>query len=154
MVRTPAEAALIGDHDGLTVVSRDIAGFAERERVIPPVASTEPAPPSYVVEVDSGRIEPLSGVIVVGRAPTASKVSSGAVPRLIVIPDNPDMSRTHVRVALEGDTVVVTDLNSRNGTTVRMPGAAPQLLRAGEATPVLDGTVIDLGGTTLAVRSR
>ncbi|MDO8337381.1 MAG: FHA domain-containing protein [Microcella sp.] len=155
LVRTPAEAALIGDHDGLTVVGRDIPGFAERERVIPPSAAPPPAPaPGYVIEVDSGLIEPLAGPVIVGRAPTASKVSSGAVPRLVVISDNPDISRTHVRIALEGDTVVVTDLHSRNGTTVRMPGKPPQLLRAGEATPVLDGTVIDLGGTTLAVRSR
>lgn len=155
LVRTPAEAALIGDHDGLTVVGRDIPGFAERERVAPPSAAPAPATtPRYVIEVDSDRVEPLTGPVILGRAPTASKVSSGAVPRLVVIPDNPDLSRTHVRVALEGDTVVVTDLHSRNGTTVRMPGKPPQLLRAGEATPVLDGTVIDLGGTTLAVRSR
>ena len=155
LVRTPAEAALIGDHDGLTVVGRDIPGFAERERVVPPPAAPTPAAaPGYVLEVDSGRLEPLTGPVIVGRAPTASKVSSGAVPRLVVIADNPDISRTHVRIALEGDTVVVTDLHSRNGTTVRMPGKPPQLLRAGEATPVLDGTVIDLGGTTLAVRSR
>ncbi|KRF30824.1 FHA domain-containing protein [Yonghaparkia sp. Soil809] len=154
VVRTPAEAALVGDHDGLTVVGREIPGFAERERVIPPPAAAAAAAPRYVVEVDSGQIEPLTGPVVVGRAPIAAKVSSGAVPRLVVIPDNPDISRTHVRIALEGDTVVVTDLHSRNGTTLRMPGKPPQLLRAGEATPVLEGTVIDLGGTTLAVRSR
>lgn len=155
LVRTPAEAALIGDHDGLTVVGRDIPGFAERDRVVPPAAAPTPAAaPGYMIEVDSGRLEPLTGPVIVGRAPAASKVSSGAVPRLVVIADNPDISRTHVRIALEGDTVVVTDLHSRNGTTVRMPGKPPQLLRAGEATPVLDGTVIDLGGTTLAVRSR
>ena len=41
-----------------------------------------------------------------------------------------DISRTHARVALEGGTVVVTDLHSRNGTLVALPGKEPQKLRA------------------------
>jgi hypothetical protein len=57
-----------------------------------------------------------------------------------------------VQVAVEGGTVVVTDLHSRNGTMVQLPGKAPQQLRAGEPTPVTVGTVIDLGdGATLTV---
>ena len=42
--------------------------------------------------------------------------------------------------------MVVTDLHSRNGTHVVAPGKAPVKLRAGEPTPVLAGTVVDLGG--------
>jgi hypothetical protein len=56
-----------------------------------------------------------------------------------------------VHVALEGDTVVVTDLRSRNGTSVVLPGKSPQLLRADEPTPVIPGTVIDLGESKLRV---
>ena len=154
IVRSVAEAELIGDHDGLTVVGASIPGFAERARPAAVEAPAAPAAPRFVVETDQGVVEPLAPAVIVGRSPSASQVASGAVPRLIVIRDNPDISRTHVRIALEGDTVVVTDLHSRNGTSVRLPGKPPQLLRAGEATAVLDGTVVDLGGTTLTVRSR
>jgi pSer/pThr/pTyr-binding forkhead associated (FHA) protein len=73
------------------------------------------------------------------------------MPRLVTIEGDPDVSRSHVRVALEGDTVVVTDLRSRNGTSVVLPGKPPQLLRADEATPVIPGTVIDLGESKLRV---
>jgi hypothetical protein len=58
-----------------------------------------------------------------------------------------------VQFAIEGDTVVVTDLHSRNGTMIVLPGKSPQKLRAGEPTSVIPGTVVDLGsGVTLTVR--
>ena len=73
--------------------------------------------------------------------------------RLITIVDDPDISRTHLRVAVEGDAVVVTDLGSKNGSIITLPGAAPRKLRASEPTVVLPGTLIDLGGgTTFTVR--
>jgi pSer/pThr/pTyr-binding forkhead associated (FHA) protein len=66
---------------------------------------------------------------------------------------NQDISRTHAQIAFEGGTVVVTDLHSSNGTFVAVPGRSPQKLRAGEPTPVVVDTVIDLGdGATLTVR--
>ncbi len=94
-----------------------------------------------------GTIEQIGHEVVLGRAPSVSQVSGGRIPRLITIgAGDPDISRNHVRLAVEGDTVVVTDLHSRNGTHVVAPGKAPVKLRAGEPTPVLAGTVVDLGG--------
>ena len=53
---------------------------------------------------------------------------------------------------MEGETVVVTDLHSRNGTVIVLPGKPPQKLRGGESTSVIVGTVVDLGGgVTLSV---
>jgi len=47
----------------------------------------------------------------------------------------------------------VTDLGSKNGSIITLPGAAPRKLRASEPTVVLPGTLIDLGGgTTFTVR--
>ncbi|TFB92682.1 FHA domain-containing protein [Cryobacterium sp. HLT2-28] len=63
-----------------------------------------------------------------------------------------DISRNHVRITVEGETVVVTDLHSRNGTVIVLPGKPPQKLRGGESTSVIVGTVVDLGGgVTLSV---
>ena len=94
-----------------------------------------------------GALEPIGHELVLGRAPSVSKVSGGRLPRLVTIGyGDPDISRSHVRLALEGGTVVITDLHSRNGTLVVAPGKPPVKLRAGEPTPVLIGTVVDLGG--------
>ncbi|WP_448810354.1 FHA domain-containing protein [Agromyces bauzanensis] len=150
---TPAPL-LDGDHDGLTVASIDLRRLrAERaaratETPAPGVAVDGASRPGAVtLRMPDGAIEPLGHEVVLGRAPSVSQVSGARLPRLITIgAGDPDISRSHVRIAVEGDTVVVTDLHSRNGTHVVAPGKPPVKLRAGEPTPVLAGTVVDLGG--------
>src|SRR5690606_29858142 len=113
------------------------------------------AGPRHWLELSTGGREELEGAVIVGRAPSATRVSAGNIPRLVTMnTPNQDISRTHAQIALEGETVVVTDLHSSNGTFVIVPGRPPQKLRAGEPTPVVVGTVIDLGdGATLTVRA-
>lgn len=138
---------LAGDHDGLTVMSVDIAkvraarGKAPKSKAPAPVAA-----PVYTLRLSTGGSETLDGIALIGRSPSVSKVSGGRMPKLIAIPGEQDISRNHVQFALEGDTVVVTDLHSRNGTSIVLPGKSPQLLRQGEPTAVLVDTVVDLGG--------
>jgi hypothetical protein len=150
----PNAAEEIGDR---TIVVEDIAALraqrrAERGRA--PAAQAPPAAVRFSVELPSGELELLDQSIIVGRAPSASRVSGSAVPRLVtVITPNQDISRSHAQIAVEGDTVVVTDLHSMNGTLITVPGRNPQRLRDGEPTTVITGTVIDLGdGATLVVR--
>lgn len=150
---TPAAPAeLEGDHDGLTVAGIDLQRLRAQRAARP--ATATPTPPSGVtvspsasLRMPDGSLEPIGHEVVLGRAPSVSQVSGGRIPRLITIgAGDPDISRNHLRVAVEGDTVVVTDLHSRNGTHVVAPGKPPVKLRAGEPTPVLTGTVMDLGG--------
>jgi hypothetical protein len=160
VVETPVDDAPApepaGDHDGHTVLTSDIAKLrAERKAKRGAVTQTPAAPPASRVflALSSGTREPLTQPILVGRSPSVSQVSGGQMPRLLTVgtPDQ-DISRTHVRFVLEGGTVVVTDLHSRNGTLVVLPGKEPQKLRAGEPTSVITGTVVDLGGgVTLTV---
>ena len=142
----PAEPAG-GDHDGHTVLTSDIAKLRGRRKPkSAEVASAAPAPTVSLVLADGSR-EPLTQPILVGRSPSVSQVSGGKMPKLITVGGaDQDISRSHVRFVLEGGTVVVTDLHSRNGTTIAMPGKEPQKLRAGEPTSVIVGTVVDLGG--------
>jgi FHA domain len=151
-----AAPALDGDHDGLTVASIDLrrlraeraARSAEETPAsgLPAVVDAPPGPAASL-RMPDGALEPIGHDVVLGRAPSVSQVSGGRLPRLITIGvGDPDISRSHVRVAVEGDTVVITDLHSRNGTHVVAPGKPPVKLRAGEPTPVLAGTVVDLGG--------
>ncbi|MFF9562839.1 FHA domain-containing protein [Leifsonia sp. NPDC014704] len=150
----PAAGRLAGDHDGLTVMSGDLPQRArptETERE----PAREPAPQTFAVLLSDGRREPLSAPVVVGRAPSVSAVPAlrGARPVTLTTAED-DISRSHVAVAVEGDSVVVTDLHSRNGTMIVLPGKTPQKLRSGEPTTVVLGTVIDLGsGATLTVEA-
>lgn len=143
-----------GDHDGMTVASVDIrrlrAERAARGGAPDPTGAAASVPTPHTpasIRMPDGTLEPIGHELVLGRAPSVSKVSGGRIPRLVTIGlGDPDISRSHVRLALEGDTVVITDLHSRNGTHVVAPGKAPVKLRSGEPTPVLTGTVVDLGG--------
>ena len=149
-----------GDHDGMTVMSGDLdelrrsGGAPDVDDNAPEVGSADD-PTGYRLRLPDGSVEELVGELLVGRAPAATKVSGSRVPRLVTV-DSPehDISRTHVRIALEGDTVVVTDLHSRNGTSVMLPGRSPQKLRQGEPTAVIADALVDLGsGVVLTVES-
>jgi hypothetical protein len=109
----------------------------------PPASTVAPPAPraALSLELPDGSREPLDATLLVGRAPSA-----GVAGRVVQLEGDGDISRNHARVDVEGGTVVVTDLGSRNGTIVRIPGRPAQKLRDGEPTPVLVGTVIDLGG--------
>ncbi|MGO4299846.1 FHA domain-containing protein [Leifsonia sp. RAF41] len=148
----PVSGRLEGDHDGLTVMSGDLP---RRLPATPEATPSAPERQEFAVLLSDGRREPLSVPIVVGRAPSVTAVPSlrGARPVTLTSAED-DISRSHVAVVVEGDSVVVTDLHSRNGTLVVLPGTSPQKLRSGEPTTVVLGTVIDLGsGATLTVEA-
>jgi hypothetical protein len=143
-----------GDHDGMTVLSGSLSALLERDRPASEApASAASMPPRFFVDLFDGRREYLEPPIVVGRAPIASTTARGPAPRPITVTSaEQDISRSHASIAVEGDSVVVTDLHSRNGTIVVMPGKSPQKLRQGEPTTVIVGTLVDLGsGVTLTV---
>lgn len=140
----PAAASL--PEDDRTVVVDEIARLrAKRSAGVASPATVAPPPgPALSLELPDGSREPIDGVVLVGRAPSAPVDAPAS--RLLRLEGDGDISRNHARVAVEGGTVVVTDLGSRNGTIVRIPGRPPQKLREGDPTPVLVGTVIDFGG--------
>ncbi|KAB1650484.1 FHA domain-containing protein [Pseudoclavibacter endophyticus] len=119
----------------------------------PPFAAP-PAEDSFVVDFGSSGEVAAIGPVVIGRAPSATAERAGDTsPQLVTIDGVKDISRNHVRIELSGGVTVVTDLHSRNGTEVVMPGRPRQRLRPGEPTAVVPGTVIDLGsGIAFTVR--
>jgi hypothetical protein len=138
-----------GDHDGHTVHMADIAKLRAKQPKAPAASG-----PKYFVEISTGGQAELDGPVIIGRSPSSNKVTGGAIPQLVSLSGVQDISRNHVQFTVEGDTVVVTDLHSRNGTSIMLPGKSPQTLRAGEPAVVLAGTVVDLGGVTLTVKER
>jgi hypothetical protein len=84
--------------------------------------------------------------VLIGRAPSADRSSSRSPRLMTVASPNYDISRTHLEVAPQGWQVVVTDLNSTNGTVLVRPGAVDrQQLVPGEPVTAQLGSVIELG---------
>jgi hypothetical protein len=127
-----------------------------RDALLRPAAAAAPGPvpqaaesetPSYGFRVGgSSRTILLDQAAVVGRAPTAPRVPTGAPPRLVRV-RSPlgEVSSTHLEVRQLGTSVVVTDLRSTNGSVVIVPGRSPRALRQGESMVVSPGTLVDIG---------
>jgi FHA domain len=115
-----------------------------------PVAAQGPQFVAYpilaVLRASDGTSAELDRPILIGRAPSTDRSNSRA-PRLMTVPSpNHDISRVHLEVAPDGWQIVVTDLNSTNGTILVRPGGRDrQQLAPGEPVPVQVGSVIELG---------
>lgn len=121
-------------------------------------APVDPAQPRLIarpalacVRSNTGEVADLRAGIVVGRAPTASKAPEGA--HLMRVPSpGGDISRSHLLVKPQDWNVIVTDLDSTNGTIVKPVGEAPFVLGAGASVQVDLGTILDLGdGVSLRI---
>jgi hypothetical protein len=99
-----------------------------------------------VLRASDGSTAEVDRPVLIGRAPSPDRSSSRS-PRLMTVPSaNHDISRTHLEVAPQGWQIVVTDLNSTNGTVLARQGAVDrQQLVSGEPVPVQLGSVIELG---------
>jgi FHA domain len=99
-----------------------------------------------VLRASDGSTAELDRPVLIGRAPSSDRSSSHA-PRLMTVPSpNHDISRTHLEVAPDDWQIVVTDLNSTNGTILVRPGAGDrQQLAPGERVPIQVGSVMELG---------
>jgi pSer/pThr/pTyr-binding forkhead associated (FHA) protein len=105
-----------------------------------------PGPVLAVLRASDGSTAELDRPVLIGRAPSGDRSDSRA-PRLMTVPSpNHDISRTHLEVAAEDWQIVVTDLNSTNGTVLVRPGAVDrQQLTPREPVTVQLGSVIELG---------
>jgi hypothetical protein len=120
-------------------------------------AVSSPAVAVARLTFSTGDVVEVDQVVLVGRAPEASRIAATVPPRLVTVPSpHQEISATHLELRPgSGDhdgVAVVTDLGSTNGTVVRRPGLPSEDLRPGVPVPVAPGTVIDLGdGVTILV---
>ncbi len=153
---TPSGAAPAhGDHDGETVSLAEARAIRTGDPLtssMPPLAPPRPRAPGRI-RVSTGQVVALDRTVVIGRRPRSTRVSGTDLPHLIAV-DSPqqDISRSHVELRVEGDSIVATDLRTTNGTTLRRSGADPVRLHPGEGTVVVPGDLLDLGdGITVAI---
>ncbi|PFG41273.1 FHA domain-containing protein [Georgenia soli] len=144
-----------GDHDGHTVLPSQLPALPHDDA---PAATGddaqawEEAPVLELVLSTGPRIE-VTRPVLLGRAPESSRFRGGEVPRLVTVA-NPqrDVSGTHVEIRPAGDHVVVTDMNSTNGTVLVLPGQPSFRLHPGTGVPVPPGGVVELGtGVSITV---
>ncbi|WP_125130260.1 FHA domain-containing protein [Microbacterium sp. 10M-3C3] len=160
VIRDGAPAAPAGDapEDDATISlaeARAMRASGALPPVAPPLAPTPPPVAAGVLRVSSGQSVLLDRTVIVGRRPRSTRASGADLPHLVAV-DSPqqDISRNHLEVRVEGDTILATDLQTTNGTTLLRRGAEPSRLHPGEATVVVPGDVLDLGdGITIAVEA-
>lgn len=111
-----------------------------------------PRPVLAVLRSSNGSATEVDRAVLIGRAPSGQR-SNARTPKLMTVPSpGHDISRTHLEVAPEGWSVVVTDLHSTNGTILVRPDTERQPLPAGESVPVQLGSVVELGdGITVLI---
>ncbi|RWZ64316.1 FHA domain-containing protein [Labedella populi] len=135
-------------HDGRTVVRSSLPPApdeATRVRSVPE-QQTPRRPSTFAFRIRDGQPYPLDVVHYVGRNPKQPRIPLDEPVRLFSVASPTKLvSSTHLELRQQGDSVVVTDLRSTNGTSVILPGRAWQRLRAGQGVAVIPGTLIDIG---------
>ncbi len=114
---------------------------------LPHDAVLVPRPVLGVLRLSLGDVIALDRGVVMGRSPRTdfAGLNGEERPHVVKLPSaDGDISRTHLRITLDGWHVLVTDLNSTNGTLLTLPGHEPQQLRPGEPVPMQPGTVVTL----------
>lgn len=154
-----------GDHDGETIslaqarAMKAAAGESPAPAVpvspfTSPLAPPRPPAPGQV-RLSTGQVVMLDRTVVIGRRPRSTRVSGTDLPHLVAV-DSPqqDISRSHVELRVEGESIVATDLRTTNGTTLLRAGSEPMRLHPGEGSVVVPGDVLDLGdGITVAIEA-
>jgi pSer/pThr/pTyr-binding forkhead associated (FHA) protein len=106
---------------------------------------TLPRPVLGVLRFSTGDLITLDRGVLIGRAPSKARSQGDDRPHVLKIPSpDQDISRDHAEISLADWHVLVTDLNSTNGTVVTRPGREPERLRPDQATQIEPGTVVTL----------
>ncbi len=98
------------------------------------------------IRLSTGRVVELERPVIIGRRPKSTRTTGADLPTLVAV-DSPDqdISRSHVEIRAEGEHVLVTDLDTTNGTVLLRGGSEPVRLHPNEPTMVVTGDVLDLG---------
>lgn len=106
---------------------------------------TVPRPVLGVLKMSTGDSIPLDRGVLMGRGPSSDRLVGGDRPHLVKVPSpGKDISRNHLEIRLDGWHVLVSDLNSTNGTTVALPGRPTERLRPDQPAPIEPGTIVSL----------
>jgi FHA domain len=131
------------------------AGDGASEAPEPGAAMPLSEPIGALVGDDGSTLE-LDGNYVVGRKPLDHPDVVKGLAKPFAFPDtDPEISRAHTLVLVEGTKVSIADLGSANGTFIAKAGATEwQPLEAGVATPIAPGDRVLIGRRTFVFEPR
>jgi hypothetical protein len=113
-----------------------------------------PRPPLGVLLLDDGTGFTLDMDYVVGREPVLDgDVAAGRARPLRIADPGGTVSRLHLRISLIGWQVEVQDLNSSNGSVLKLPNGAERRLAFGDSSTIEPGTKIGVGHRSLQYQS-
>ncbi|MDR3661969.1 MAG: FHA domain-containing protein [Mycobacterium sp.] len=107
------------------------SGFVLQPRVVrapvrqapPPAPATMRARPvSGALTADDGAVYPLDRPYIIGRNPMIDPAAHSAAGSPISVPDDPQVSRVHAYVTVNGGLVMVRDARTVGGTYIAAPG--------------------------------
>jgi hypothetical protein len=132
------------DTNVLGDLGRRAASLTRHRTEPPPTAPTPETATAF--RVGDRAPERVDAPVYVGRQPRSPRVTGPMLPRLVRV-DSPsrEVSATHIELRPTPHGLVLTDLQSTNGTVVRQPGSGVRRLESGESLPVSPGTLIDIG---------
>ncbi|MBD7956938.1 FHA domain-containing protein [Microbacterium sp. Sa4CUA7] len=152
----PAWAAGLDD-DPLTTTAMDrdalaemVAGITDDHTRLGTVRRRGPQQPTrrFVLTLAGGRVLELDLPVVLGRAPQPA-AHPGARLAALSSPRR-EVSGTHLELRLDGDQLLVRDLDSTNGTVVRHADGSAMLLRGGATARLTEGATLDIGDGNVA----
>ena len=121
----------------------------EPQRPEPRTKTARAARPGPVYSFRIGALKDpitLDRPVRIGRKPSTPRIAVGIPPRLVrVVSPQREVSANHLELRQTGNSIVVTDLRSTNGTVVLVPGSTPRKLLQGESVVVSPGTLVDIG---------
>jgi hypothetical protein len=123
-----------------------VCGISMNQRTLVPRLG--PRPPLGLLVLDDGALLQLDADYVIGREPTLdASVAAGKARPLRITDKGGTVSRVHAQIQLDEWRVLVTDLDSANGTRIRGPNeAADQPLIPRVPALLQPGSHVDLGG--------
>lgn len=142
----PAPAFDPHDTNVLGDLGRRAASLSRHRGEPPPTAPTPETEIAAAFRVGDRPAERVDAPVYVGRQPRSPRITGGILPRLVRV-DSPsrEVSATHIELRPTSRGLVLTDLESTNGTVVRQPGTGVRRLESGESLAVVPGTLIDIG---------
>ena len=103
------------------------------------------------LRLPTGEAVPFDRGVVLGRKPVPVNPNA-PLPHLVAVPQEASfVSRMHVQIELDGWLLICRDLGSRGGTTLAMPGRAPERLRPMEPHVLEPGCKVSLADQYEAV---
>jgi uncharacterized RDD family membrane protein YckC len=142
--------------DPVAVASPAATEVGERTERIPPPSerrtSAEPSPRrTWTAVLDDGREVPVRGLVLLGRNPQPRPGEETA--ELVKLADETrTVSKSHLALDVDGDTLVVMDRGSTNGSTVTTAEGVTTACTPEKPAPAADGSVVSMGDHWLTVR--